>query len=70
MRRRRGGQGGAARKFSFGTLTNVNYGETIPVSRIARLLALAEATTSMFFVTVLIARLVSLYSENEPTQST
>ena len=54
--------------FSFGTLTNINYGETIPVSRIARLLALAEATTSMFFVTVLIARLVSLYSENEPTQ--
>ena len=46
--------------FSFGTLTTINYGEIIPVSNVARMRTMAEATISMFYVTVLIARLVSL----------
>jgi hypothetical protein len=56
--------------FSFGTLTTVDYGDIIPVSNVARTLAMAEATTSMFYVTVLIARLVALYSSTEPAPST
>jgi hypothetical protein len=55
--------------FSFGTLTTINYGEIIPASNLSRMLTMAQATVSMFYVTVLIARLVSLYSSNAPTQS-
>ena len=48
--------------FSFITLSTVGYGDITPVSKIARWLAAAEAMTGLLYVTVLIARLVSLYS--------
>jgi hypothetical protein len=48
--------------FSFVTLTTLGFGDIIPVSREARMLSIVEATTGMFYVTVLIARLVALYS--------
>ena len=48
--------------FSFITLSTVGYGDITPVSRIARWLAAMEAMTGLLYVTVLIARLVSLYS--------
>jgi hypothetical protein len=48
--------------FSFITLSTVGYGDITPVSRIARWLAATEAMTGLLYVTVLIARLVSLYS--------
>jgi hypothetical protein len=54
--------------FSFSTLTTVGYGDIVPVSRVARMLAMAEATTGMFFATVLIARLVALYSARDRTR--
>jgi hypothetical protein len=47
--------------FSFGALTTLGYGDITPVSRVARSLAMAEATVSLFYVAVMIARLVSLY---------
>jgi hypothetical protein len=47
--------------FSFITLSTVGYGDITPVSRIARWLAATEAMTGLLYVTVLIARLVSLY---------
>ena len=50
--------------FSFVTLSTVGYGDIIPVSGVARLLAIAEATSGMFYVTLLIARLVALYSSD------
>ncbi|MBL8799646.1 MAG: two pore domain potassium channel family protein [Planctomycetia bacterium] len=50
--------------FSFGTMTTVGYGDIIPTSRLARMVAMLEATTGMFYVTLLIARLVALYSSN------
>jgi Ion channel len=53
--------------FSFGTLTNY-YGDIIPVSRAARTLAIAEAVAGLFFVAVLISRLVSVYSSTPPPQ--
>lgn len=52
--------------FSFVTLSTVGYGDIIPVSGVARLLAIAEATFGMFYVTLLIARLVALYSPDRP----
>ena len=48
--------------FSFITLSTVGYGDITPVSRIARWLAATEAMTGLLYVTVLISRLVSLYS--------
>jgi hypothetical protein len=51
--------------FSFITLTTVGYGDIMPASRAARMLTVLEATTGMFYVTVLIGRLVALYSTEE-----
>jgi hypothetical protein len=59
-------EGFEALYFSFVTLTTVGYGDIIPVSNAARMLAVTEAATGLFFVAVLIARLVSHYSRNEP----
>jgi hypothetical protein len=47
--------------FSFVTLSTLGYGDIIPASNISRMLAVLEATTGMFYVTVLIARLVSMH---------
>ena len=54
--------------FSFGTLTNY-YGDIIPVSNAARMLAMMEATIGMFYVVVLIARLVSLYASHSTPEA-
>ena len=48
--------------FSFVTLSTVGYGDITPVSKVARMLAAMEAMTGLFYVAVLIARLVGLYS--------
>lgn len=52
--------------FSFITLTTVGFGDIVPVSHVARMLAATEATTGTLFMAVLIARLVSLYSSQPP----
>jgi hypothetical protein len=56
--------------FSFSTLTTVGYGDIIPVSNVARMLAMMEATTGVLYVAVLIARLVGHYSGNQPAPRT
>ena len=48
--------------FSFITLGTVGYGDIAPVSNVARMLAMLEATVGVFYMTVLVARLVSLYA--------
>ena len=48
--------------FSFITLCTVGYGDLTPVSRAARMLAVTEAITGLFYMAVLISRLVSMYS--------
>ena len=55
--------------FSFVTLSTVGYGDITPLSRIARWLAAMEAMTGLLYVTVLIARLVSLYSTPKSDES-
>jgi hypothetical protein len=52
--------------FSFITLTTVGYGDILPVSRVARMLAAAEAICGLFYMAVLISRLVSVYSSKQP----
>ena len=56
--------------FSFITLSTVGYGDIIPVSEVARMLAIVEAMFGMFYMTLLIARLVSLYSSKSPFEIT
>ena len=48
--------------FSFATLSTLEYGDIAPLSGGARMLAMVEAVFGMFYVTLLIARLVALYS--------
>jgi len=55
-------QGANAFYFSFITLSTVGYGDILPVSPVARMLAAMEAITGTLFVAILIARLVALHS--------
>ena len=48
--------------FSFTTLSTVGFGDITPVSKVARTLATSEATIGLFYMALLISRLVSLYS--------
>ncbi len=52
--------------FSFVTLSTIGFGDIAPVSKGARMLAVTEAMTGLFYITVLIARLVAVYSTNNP----
>lgn len=55
--------------FSLLTLTTAGYGDITPVSRVARMLATLEAIVGVFYVAVLIARLVALYSAPPKSES-
>jgi hypothetical protein len=46
--------------YSLVTLTTLGYGDIVPVSRVARMLAVGEAVTGQLYLTVLVARLVAL----------
>jgi hypothetical protein len=56
--------------FSFITLCTVGYGDVTPLSRAARMLAVMEAIAGLFYVTVLISRLVAIYSANPSSAGT
>jgi hypothetical protein len=51
--------------FSFMTLTTVGYGDIIPINKWAMVLSNFEAMTGSIYLTVVIARLVSLYQISE-----
>jgi hypothetical protein len=59
-------KGFTALYYSVITLTTVGYGDVVPVSGAARMLAMMEAMTGTLYVAVLVARLVSLYSSANP----
>ena len=48
--------------FSFTTLCTVGYGDITPASNAARMLAVLESITGLFYMAVLISRLVSLHA--------
>jgi len=56
--------------FSFITLSTIGYGDIVPVSGAARMLAVLEAVTGTFYMAVMISRLVSLYGIKSPEPST
>lgn len=49
--------------FSFCTLTTAGYGDITPLNRVVRMLATLESIAGVLYLAVLIARLVSLYSQ-------
>jgi voltage-gated potassium channel len=62
-------KGFTALYFSLTTISTVGYGDIMPSSRLARVLAMAEAVGGMFYMTMLIARLVSVYSSVKSTEN-
>jgi hypothetical protein len=56
--------------FSFVTLTTVGFGDITPLTPIARTFVWLEAVFGQFLVTVLLARLVSMYLDYAKEQST
>jgi hypothetical protein len=48
--------------FSVQVITTITFGDIIPVSNIARMTAIVEATTGVFYMALLISRLVGLYA--------
>jgi len=53
--------------YSLTTQATLGYGDIVPVSPTARLLAMTQAVGGMFYMTLLVARLVAVYSsQNRP----
>jgi Ion channel len=48
--------------YSLTTQATLGYGDIVPVSPTARLLAMAQAVGGLFYMTLLVARLVSVYA--------
>lgn len=55
--------------FSLVTLCTVGFGDIVPTTDIARMAAMFEGATGVFFIAVLISRLVSLYTLEQQQQS-
>lgn len=51
--------------FSFITLSTIGYGDITPASKFARMLAVTEGITGLFYMAVLISRLVSIHSSTQ-----
>jgi hypothetical protein len=53
--------------FSVQILTTITFGDILPVSNVARMLALVQSTSGVFYMAILVARLVGLYSSGGPS---
>jgi hypothetical protein len=62
--------GNALTYFSIVTLTTVGYGDILPVHPIARSLCNLESIIGQFYTATLLARLMTLHSENQKTSTT
>jgi hypothetical protein len=51
--------------FSFVTLTTLGYGDITPISKAAKMLAVLEGLIGQLYITMLVARLVGLYTAKE-----
>jgi len=51
--------------FSFITLCTVGYGDIVPAAPVVRMLVVLEAVTGVLYMSVLIARLVTLYTSKQ-----
>jgi hypothetical protein len=51
--------------FSLATLTTLGYGDVLAVSRPARMIAVVEGITGVFYIAVTVARLVAAYQQTD-----
>ena len=51
--------------FSFVTITTLGYGDITPVSKFAKMLVVIEGVCGQLYITILLARLVGLYTAKE-----
>ena len=49
--------------FSFITLSTIGYGDVVPAAPVVRMLAMLEGVTGVLYLSILIARLVTLYTD-------
>ena len=54
--------------FSFVTLTTLGYGDIVPATNVVRMLTIMESTAGLFYMAILIARLVSLHSASDKNE--
>jgi len=54
--------------YSICTLSTTGFGDITPISKAARTLSFMEATTGVFYVAILISRLVSMYQPKSETE--
>jgi len=52
--------------YSIQILTTLAFGDILPVSNLARMMAIVEAGVGIFYLAILVARLVGLYSTDPP----
>jgi len=52
--------------YSFCTLSTVGYGDIVPGTNVVRMLASVESITGVFYGTILVARLVAIFSNRRP----
>ena len=52
--------------FSFTTLTSTGFGEILPINPLARSMANLESVSGQLYLAILLARLVTLYTDKEP----
>jgi phosphate/sulfate permease len=62
-------QNGTFLYFSMVTITSVGYGGIVPVNPYVRITAALESMAGIFFVAVVVARLVSTYNPNRANQA-
>lgn len=51
--------------YSFVTLSTLGYGDIIPIHKVAQNWAAMEAMIGQFFIAIVMARLVSMYTVEE-----
>lgn len=51
--------------FSFVTLCTVGYGDVAPLTKVARMLAVMQSIAGLFYVAVLMSRLVAIHTSNQ-----
>jgi hypothetical protein len=51
--------------FALGTMTTVSFGDIMPVSNLARMLTMLQCLSGMFYMAIMIARLVALYTTED-----
>ncbi len=56
--------------FSVVTLCTVGFGDIVPISGPARMLAMMEGMTGVLFIAIMVSRLVSMYTTNKEDSAT